>query len=165
MFILKKIKTRVLSYLYHKKKDKLKPLERLQFLSYALDVELLARVGASHASSMIEVHKTTLEEFVQVLADINKSIKSDKSIREFCKMSQIKSVLVSDYLFTTSKGIYVDPIIVIKALKQQLDQLHLNQPLLTDKGVQLDNAYILEGFIIREVLPTLVTLLDVSVKN
>jgi hypothetical protein len=89
----------------------------------------------------------------------------DESIREFCKMSQIKSVLVSDYLFTTSKGIYVDPIIVIKALKQQLDQLHLNQPLLTDKGVQLDNAYILEGFIIREVLPTLVTLLDVSVKN
>jgi hypothetical protein len=114
---------------------------------------------------VIEVHKTTLEEFVQVLADINKSIKGDKSIREFCKMSQIKSVLVSDYLFTTSKGIYVDPIIVIKALKQQLDQLYLNQPLLSDKGVQLDNAYILEGFIIREVLPTLVTLLDVSVKN
>lgn len=39
-----------------------------------------------------------LYKFWQILT---KSIAGDKSIREFCKMSQIKSVLVSDYLFTT----------------------------------------------------------------
>lgn len=162
---LRKLKASVLSYLYSKKKDVLENKDTLELLVYALDAKLITSIASKNTGLFIVTQRATLEEFVKTLSRINIAIKSDASVRDHCSVRQHGPCLLTDYLYTTSKGNYVEPIIVIKELKNQVNELIKNYPQQEGFGVRIDNAYILNGFIIREIIPTLVTLLEVSTKN
>jgi hypothetical protein len=156
-------KAKLVLYVYDKKGEQLTPKEMIQLLSHGLDVKLLESCFERYASFSITTKRSSLQAFVQHLSDISTACDNLWNIRQLCANKPSKVMMVADYVNTTSDGSYVQVEVVLDALKRQLARLIEKYPFpKNDQDPLQEHKFHLDSQCLRELVPTLLTLLRLS---